>query len=43
MDNVTTLQDLAKYEAEIIPSLINRIQVLADSSLSQPPGIPQDK
>jgi hypothetical protein len=37
---VTTLADLAKYEIEIIPPLVNRIDVLHAADLSQPPAAP---
>jgi hypothetical protein len=37
---VTTLAQLAAYEIEIIPSLVNRIQVLTETDLTQPPAAP---
>jgi hypothetical protein len=37
---VTTLAQLAAYEVEIIPRLVNRIQVLTETDLSQPPAAP---
>jgi len=36
-----TLKDLASHEADLIPIVQNRILVLADSELTQPPGIPR--
>ncbi len=39
--HVKTLDDLAKYEKVIIPHIQNRIHVLDDPSLGQPPDLPQ--
>jgi hypothetical protein len=40
---ITTLEELAKYEIEIIPSIQNRIKVLEDADLGQPAAAPADK
>jgi hypothetical protein len=37
---VTTLAQLAAYEIESIPSLVNRIHVLSETDLTQPPAAP---
>ena len=34
----TTVADLARYEIEIIPTLVNRIAVLSATDLTQPPA-----
>jgi hypothetical protein len=35
-----TAAELAKYESEIVPKLVNRYEVLADTTLSQPAAAP---
>ena len=37
---VTTLAQLAAYGFAIVPSLVNRIQVLTETDLTQPPAAP---
>ncbi|HYP39181.1 MAG TPA: hypothetical protein VEX13_02375, partial [Chloroflexia bacterium] len=40
---LTTLEELAKYEITIIPSIQNRVKVLEDTALTQPAMAPAEK